>query len=126
MTGTVLRRYWQMLLAAGILATLAAIVHATIPDGTGVIHACYANDSGSLRVVDNPTTCKNNEAPLAWSFTGPQGVQGPQGSSGAARRPRPSGAGRRRPGLLHVGLAPKHSRRSHSGACGEPQRTSSR
>ncbi len=82
MTRTLLRRYWRMLLAAGVLATLVGIVHASIPDSGGVVNACYQNNNGALRVVDNPATCKNNETPLAWSQTGPQGLQGPQGAQG--------------------------------------------
>ena len=91
MTGTLLRRYWQMLLAAGVLATLVGIVHASIPDGGGVVHSCYQNNNGSLRVVDSPASCKNNETPLAWSQTGPQGPQGAQGIQGPQGLSGPQG-----------------------------------
>ena len=57
-------------------------VHAAIPDSSGVIHGCYRNHDGSLRVVDNPTTCKHNETAVSWNQTGPQGPQGPVGAPG--------------------------------------------
>jgi hypothetical protein len=58
------------------------IAHATIPDGNGVIHACYLNSDGRLRVVNDPASCKRDETALSWSQTGPQGPQGPVGPSG--------------------------------------------
>jgi hypothetical protein len=77
--------------AAG--ATLAAgggLAYASIPDGNGVIHGCYAKGSnlsvrpGSLRVVDTGSGqgCAQTEIPLTWSQTGPQGAPGPQGPVG--------------------------------------------
>ena len=34
------------------LAGSIAIVRAVIPDSSGLIHGCYQNNNGSLRVVD--------------------------------------------------------------------------
>jgi hypothetical protein len=68
-------------IAAG---ALAAVAYASIPDGSGVIHACYKQDNGSLRVIDSSTaTCnKSSEVSLNWNQTGPQGPVGPQGPKG--------------------------------------------
>jgi hypothetical protein len=74
-------RLWSAALGVMAIAVIG-IAHATIPDGSGVIHGCYQNNNGTLRVVDNPTTCKNNETPLAWGQTGPPGPPGPQGPQG--------------------------------------------
>jgi hypothetical protein len=63
------------LMAAGILACAAGIVFATIPDATGVIHACYGND-GHLRVIDDSRdTCKPHEKTLTWQ-QGSTGITG--------------------------------------------------
>jgi hypothetical protein len=80
MAQTNVRRVFAALSAAALMAAFVAIVHATIPDATGVIHSCYALD-GTLRLVDNPT-CKKNETALAWNQVGPQGPQGLQGPTG--------------------------------------------
>jgi hypothetical protein len=48
-----------------------------------VIHACYQKNNGALRVVDDPTTCKNNETALSWGQEGPQGPTGPTGPTGS-------------------------------------------
>jgi hypothetical protein len=68
----------------GIAALLmAGIAYATIPDGGGAIHGCYARSGGSLRVIDaSVTNCKSGETSLDWSVRGPQGLQGPAGATG--------------------------------------------
>jgi hypothetical protein len=72
--------------AIGALAVLAADVvgYAAIPGPGGVISACYANTSGSLRVIDAQAgaKCAKNETLLAFNQTGPQGPQGMQGVQG--------------------------------------------
>jgi hypothetical protein len=75
-------RIWVVLVSSGVGAAAFAIAHAAIPDGSGVIHGCYRNHDGSLRVVDDPTTCKHNETALSWNQTGPQGPQGAVGAPG--------------------------------------------
>jgi hypothetical protein len=63
--------------AIAITAIAGAVAVATIPDASGVIHGCY-NKSGDLRVIDDAVeTCKQNETPLNWNQTGPQGPSGP-------------------------------------------------
>ena len=69
------------LVLAGIVAGIA---WASIPDGSGTIHACYSPSDKSLRVVDG--ACANGELPVTWSkdaIAGSQGQQGDQGLQGA-------------------------------------------
>ena len=71
-----------------IAATLVAggVAWATIPAANGVINACYRvsedDQKGQVRLVHDAGSCRNNEAPVSWSHTGPQGLQGPQGIQG--------------------------------------------
>jgi hypothetical protein len=73
---------WVVLGSAAVGAAVFATAHAAIPDSNGVIHSCYRNSDGSLRVVDDPTSCKHDETALSWSQTGPQGPQGSVGAQG--------------------------------------------
>ena len=81
----------------GALAVAGGIAYATIPDASGVIHACYnKTGQGALRVIDTDKaqTCQSSEAPLNWSQTGPQGpqgLQGPQGPIGPTGATGPTG-----------------------------------
>lgn len=85
-----MKRYVFMAAAIAV-AVGAGVAYAAVPDGSGVIHACYrtngehgSGEFGKLRVID-PTRgqhCKGNEAALSWNHTGPQGAPGPQGASG--------------------------------------------
>jgi hypothetical protein len=67
---------------AGLLALAGGVAYATIPDGQGVIHACYKTQNGQLRVID-AGGCKPSETALSWSQVGQQGPPGPAGPSGA-------------------------------------------
>jgi hypothetical protein len=78
-------------IAAAIAATAlaAGVAYASIPDGGGVVHGCYLQSTGALRVIDTSTDkCKPNETALPWNQTGPQGpkgdpgIPGPKGDSG--------------------------------------------
>jgi hypothetical protein len=70
-------------IAVAGMALLGGVAYATIPDGGGVIHGCYAKSGGALRVIDNTVTnCKTGETALQWGVQGPQGLQGPQGPQG--------------------------------------------
>ena len=55
------------------------------PDG--VIHGCYDNDNGKLRVVAPPGTCKRGETALPWNQAGPAGAKGDKGDKGDAGSP---------------------------------------
>lgn len=69
------------------LTLVGGVAWATIPAADGTINGCYRvsedDQRGQLRVVNDPTTCRSNEAPIAWSQVGPQGEQGPKGAPGA-------------------------------------------
>jgi hypothetical protein len=58
-------------LALAALAVLAAggVAYATIPDGQGVIHACYKTTGGQLRVIDSGS-CSGSEKALSWRQSG--------------------------------------------------------
>ncbi len=49
---------------------ISAVALAAIPDGSGVIHGCYKNSTGALRVVDSESggVCTNKETSLNWSI----------------------------------------------------------
>jgi uncharacterized membrane protein len=97
------------IVALAVSAGVATLAYASIPDGNGVIHACYGvnghgqvDGNASLRVIDPASTntngqaCKNNEKALDWSQTGPTGAtgpQGPQGPTGATGPQGPEGSG---------------------------------
>jgi hypothetical protein len=73
------------------VATLAlaggvALAAGTIPGAGGVITACFDKTNGNLRVVADPSECRNSELPLTFNQvgqTGPTGPQGPRGFTGA-------------------------------------------
>jgi hypothetical protein len=75
----------------GGVAQAAGLVH--IPGPDGIIHSCFDNDNGKLRVID-PTgqTCKRDETALQWNQTGPQGPKGDPGMQGAPGLPGEPGA----------------------------------
>jgi hypothetical protein len=74
------RKLLLVLVAAG-MAVAAGVAYATIPDGEGAIHACYAKSGGALRVFDDSVTnCKASETSLAWNVVGPEGPPGPAGA----------------------------------------------
>ena len=58
-----------------ILAGLAAggIAYASIPDSSGVFHACYKKVGGQLRLVDSASQCNPSELATQWSQIGPSG-----------------------------------------------------
>src|SRR5438045_9461211 len=70
-------------LAAGAVAALAlgSFAFAAIPDGNGVIHACFNKSSGAVRVTDTATNlpqgCPSKKAALTWNKQGPKGARAP-------------------------------------------------
>ena len=93
-----------MLLAVGLAGGAAAVAVATVPDSSGVVHACYSVDGSgnpvttgaNLTVIDpsagqtcsSPAGAAANRRALDWNVTGPAGQpgspgqQGPQGPPG--------------------------------------------
>ena len=60
------------------------IAYAAIPDASGVIHGCYKNQNGQLRVIDPAAShCRHSETAISWNQTGPPG---PPGISGYEER----------------------------------------
>lgn len=96
MRGKLFRPGLGALAVVGALLLAGGVAYATVPDGNGVIHGCYAKTSngqaqaGALRVIDTGQgqSCFASENALAWNqqevkgATGPQGPQGPQGVPG--------------------------------------------
>jgi len=78
--------------ATGALLVAGGIAYATIPDGNGTIHGCYAKSGGSLRVIDaGVTNCKSTETSLNWNVQGQPGPQGPVGPTGPTGATGPQG-----------------------------------
>jgi hypothetical protein len=63
-------------LGAGAIATVA------LTDDGAELHACVANNTGVMRLVDAGVTCYSNEHATAWSATGPAGASGVPGERG--------------------------------------------
>jgi hypothetical protein len=80
------RRLVVPVVAALIAGTIAAA--AAIPSADGVIHACYRENTGAVRLVDEGTACLPIESAISWNQKGPKGdpgepgPPGPQGSPG--------------------------------------------
>jgi hypothetical protein len=78
-----------LVVAVGALI-VGGVSYATIPDGGGVIHACYDKVSGQVRIYDSqtgkPKGCGPGEVAITWNQRGPSGASGASGPSG------PSGA----------------------------------
>jgi hypothetical protein len=69
--------------AAAVAAILvgsltAGVSYAAIPDASGVIHGCFANKGGGLKVIDATvkTSCPKGTTSLNWNQTGPSGPTG--------------------------------------------------
>ncbi len=59
------------------------VAYASIPAADGVIHGCYNQSNGNVRIIDSSTdACRNSEVPIHWNQQGPIGPQGPQGPQG--------------------------------------------
>jgi hypothetical protein len=68
--------------AVALLAVAAGTAYATIPSAGGVIHGCFKQFTGDLRLVDANAKCTSKERPISWSVQGPKGDTGPQGPPG--------------------------------------------
>jgi len=74
--------------AAAVLVLGVGLAVASIPDVSGVIHACYQKNQGQTRLVESAADCHPSEIAIAWSQTGPQG---PPGTPGPQGLPGPQG-----------------------------------
>lgn len=70
-----------------LVTALGGVAVATIPGGDGVIHSCYANDTGAMRVIDQDQgqACDpNSETALDFNQQGLPGDPGPPGPTASA------------------------------------------
>ena len=77
-----------LLLVVVGLAVAGGIAYATIPDGSGVFHACVNPNNGNVRLIDPDKAgkaghCKGKELAVTWNQTGPPGPPGTPGTPGA-------------------------------------------
>ena len=80
-------------LGVGLLAG-GGLAYSAIPGEDGLIHGCYENTTGALRVIDSDQggVCRGGETALDWNQTGPAGPAGPAGPQGAAGPGVPEGS----------------------------------
>lgn len=107
--GTRIRRPGRaaLLLAVGAAGGGAALAAASVPDGNGVVHACYqvsaagstvpVTTPGNMRIIDPsasqscglslPSGGTIPERSISWNTTGPAGPPGPSGATGPTGPP---------------------------------------
>ena len=64
------------------LLFMATLATAGIPDAEGIIHGCYNQQNGLLRIVDDPNTCRGPEEKISWNAEGVEGMKGDKGDTG--------------------------------------------
>src|SRR5262245_22625275 len=71
---------------AGVARAIAQPGPAATPppaaSGDDAIHACVDDTNGGVRIVDDPSECRQREHSIVWSISGPTGV-GATGATGA-------------------------------------------
>ena len=71
---------WLIALVAGTVAAavIGGMAWAIIPGPgeSGVILACYQNQTGTVRLVDDFSACSKIENQTSWNQTGPAGLSG--------------------------------------------------
>ena len=61
---------------AAAALVFGAVAVASIPDNSGIVHACYGKSGGNLRVIDSAnTSCGANELSLNFNQQGPAASQ---------------------------------------------------
>jgi hypothetical protein len=58
------------------------VARAEIPSSNGTLVGCYKSTGGSLRLVDDASSCNPSEKSVTWNVVGPIGPMGPQGPMG--------------------------------------------
>jgi len=78
------RLLW-LIVGAAATAAIGGVAYAAIPDSSSVIHGCYTNKVGVLRVIDLSAgqSCTLLETPIQWNQKGPRGEPGPAGPAGS-------------------------------------------
>ena len=74
-----------------LLLASGGVAYAAIPDSGGLIHGCYSDRTGTLRVINTeatpPETCNTTkETALFWNQTGQPGVAGADGATNVVVR----------------------------------------
>jgi hypothetical protein len=82
---------WIIPGAVASIAIAAGTAYATIPSAGGVIHGCFKQFEGALRLVDEGAACSSKERPISWNVQGPQGETGAQGVQGVPGPQGPAG-----------------------------------
>lgn len=92
------RALWAITGAVGAVVTGAAVGYASVPDASGVIHACYQRDvtntgaASPLMIIDSAHGhCPTGFTPISFSQTGPTGAAGPIGPRGPVGSTGPAG-----------------------------------
>ena len=79
-----MRKRWTFGAAVVLAVAAASTAFATIPSADGVIHGCFKQFAGTLRLVEGGESCSAKERPIAWNARGPKGDTGPVGPQGPA------------------------------------------
>jgi hypothetical protein len=105
------RRNIVAYLALGVaVCAVGGVAYSSIPDAQGVIHGCYDDASGALRVIDTGASgvCRGGETALDWNQQGQPGLNGHPGVAGP---PGPAGValtyGRAVAGPIALPVAPQ-------------------
>jgi hypothetical protein len=86
-----MRKRWTFSAAAVLAVAAASTAFATIPSADGVIHGCFKQFAGTLRLVQAGEACAAKERPIAWNAQGPKGDTGPAGPAGPQGPAGPTG-----------------------------------
>jgi hypothetical protein len=79
------------------LLRLPQLGNAAPAAGGEVMHGCVDDTNGSMRVVEDPSDCRQHEHSVVWNIpgstgaTGPKGATGPTGATGATGPAGPTG-----------------------------------
>jgi hypothetical protein len=79
-----------VMVAAGTATGVATRVFSGV-DEDGVIHGCFKQTNGNLRIVGAADDCRNREQAIAWNQQGIQGERGERGRPGPAGPDGPPG-----------------------------------
>jgi type VI secretion system secreted protein Hcp len=89
--GFIVNRYFTNVLLIGVLviASFLGITNVLAEDNDTNYYACVNKNSGTIKMVEENTSCSNSEEKIIWNQVGPKGdtgdtgPQGPKGDVGA-------------------------------------------
>ena len=76
-------KVYFLLSCAALLLIAASVSAQAQAQTTNTIYACAKKSDGNLRLVNQPSDCKNDENAVSWNIVGPVGAQGVPGVQGA-------------------------------------------